>query len=46
LRKKRVADAVSIAEFNTNYYDRFGIDDTTFANVLANYTALVNKIEY
>ena len=46
LRKMRVADAESIAEFNTNYYDRFGIDDTTFANVLANYTALVNKIEY
>ena len=46
LRKKRVADAGSIAAFNTNYYDRFGIDDTTFANVLANYTALVNKIEY
>jgi hypothetical protein len=46
LRKKRVADAGSIAAFNTNYYDRFGIDDTTFANVLTNYTALVNKIEY
>jgi hypothetical protein len=46
LRKKRVANAGSIAAFNTNYYDRFGIDDTTFANVLANYTALVNKIEY
>jgi hypothetical protein len=46
LRKKRVADAGCIATFNTNYYDRFGIDDTTFANVLANYTALVNKIEY
>uniref|UniRef100_A0A6C0LKE5 Uncharacterized protein n=1 Tax=viral metagenome TaxID=1070528 RepID=A0A6C0LKE5_9ZZZZ len=46
LRKKRVADAGSIAAFNTNYYDRFGIDDTTFANVLANYTALVNKIKY
>jgi hypothetical protein len=46
LRKKKVANAGSIAAFNTNYYDRFGIDDTTFANVLANYTALVNKIEY
>jgi len=46
LRKKKVANAGSIAAFNTNYYDRFGIDDTTFANVLTNYTALVNKIKY
>jgi hypothetical protein len=46
LKKRRVADAVSIAEFNTNYYDRFGIDDKSFASVLANYTALVNKIEF
>uniref|UniRef100_A0A6C0LEB3 Uncharacterized protein n=1 Tax=viral metagenome TaxID=1070528 RepID=A0A6C0LEB3_9ZZZZ len=44
LKKMTVADAYSIEEFNAEYNIRFGVDDKTFEDVIAKYTALANEL--
>ena len=42
--KKMKVDADSIEEFNTAYNEKFGVDEETFDELSANYTALINKL--
>ena len=44
LKKMTVADAYSIEEFNNEYNIRYGVDDKTLDEVVANYTALANQL--
>jgi hypothetical protein len=44
LKKMTVADAYSIEEFNDEYNIRYGVDDKTLDEVVANYTALANQL--
>jgi len=44
LKKITVADAYSIEEFNNEYNIRYGVDDKTLDEVVANYTALANQL--
>jgi len=44
LKKMKAADVYSTEDFNEEYNFRYGVDDKTFEDVIAKYTALANEI--